>query len=68
MNVYWNFSGVGWFEGERIRDGQKGWFPSNYVTEIQSRHVRARNLRQRYRLLQMSHEELVSQVTSQLAR
>ncbi|XP_046678554.1 uncharacterized protein LOC124366215 isoform X4 [Homalodisca vitripennis] len=44
----------GWFYGERTRDGEKGWFPGNYTREIASKHVRARNLKQRHRLLQLS--------------
>ena len=42
---------TGWFQGERIRDGEKGWFPSSVTMEIQSAHVRAKNLRQHYRLM-----------------
>ncbi|GLV44514.1 Ephexin [Carabus blaptoides fortunei] len=41
----------GWYHGERIRDGVSGWFPGNHTTEIANPHVRARNLKQRYRLL-----------------
>ncbi|KAF6210125.1 hypothetical protein GE061_015881 [Apolygus lucorum] len=44
----------GWFYGERLRDFEKGWFPGNHVTEVASAHVRARNLRQRHRLLALS--------------
>ncbi|CAG0924981.1 unnamed protein product [Notodromas monacha] len=44
----------GWYQGERIRDGERGWFPGNFCEEIASAHVRARNLRQRYRLLVLS--------------
>uniref|UniRef100_A0A0A9VXD6 Rho guanine nucleotide exchange factor 16 n=1 Tax=Lygus hesperus TaxID=30085 RepID=A0A0A9VXD6_LYGHE len=44
----------GWFYGERLRDSEKGWFPGNHVTEVASAHVRARNLRQRHRLLALS--------------
>ncbi|XP_059350138.1 uncharacterized protein LOC130686438 [Daphnia carinata] len=44
----------GWYQGERMRDDQRGWFPGNYTVEIASSHVRARNLRQRYRLLALS--------------
>ncbi|XP_050664230.1 uncharacterized protein LOC126964417 isoform X3 [Leptidea sinapis] len=44
----------GWFYGERTRDGEAGWFPGSYTAEIASPHVRARNLRQRYRLLALS--------------
>ncbi|KAF2366737.1 Dbl (DH) domain [Trinorchestia longiramus] len=44
----------GWYQGERLRDGERGWFPGSYCKEIASAHVRARNLRQRYRLLAIS--------------
>lgn len=44
----------GWYQGERLRDGERGWFPGSYCKEIASAHVRARNLRQRYRLLRLS--------------
>ncbi|XP_013182126.1 PREDICTED: ephexin-1-like [Papilio xuthus] len=44
----------GWYYGERTRDGEAGWFPGSYTVEIASAHVRARNLRQRYRLLALS--------------
>ncbi len=42
---------LGWYHGERIRDGAEGWFPGNHTEEVASPHVRARNLKQRYRLL-----------------
>lgn len=32
-------------------DGETGWFPANHTEEIHSEHTRARNLMQRYRLL-----------------
>ncbi|XP_073969165.1 uncharacterized protein isoform X2 [Rhodnius prolixus] len=44
----------GWYYGERIRDGVKGWFPGNHTVEIASAHVRARNLKQRHRFLELS--------------
>ncbi|KAG7306945.1 hypothetical protein JYU34_007069 [Plutella xylostella] len=44
----------GWYYGERLRDGETGWFPGSYTVEVASPHVRARNLRQRYRLLALS--------------
>ena len=46
----------GWYEGERIRDGERGWFPAYCVEEIVNSHVRARNLRMRYRLLMASQD------------
>ncbi|XP_040887356.1 rho guanine nucleotide exchange factor 15 [Toxotes jaculatrix] len=42
----------GWFEGSRLSDGQKGWFPVGNVVEITNEHVRRRNLRERYRVIQ----------------
>ncbi|XP_022245411.1 ephexin-1-like isoform X1 [Limulus polyphemus] len=55
----------GWYEGERIRDGTRGWFPSKYVVEVISSHIRARNLRQRYRLLVLTHSLVEEQLKSQ---
>uniref|UniRef100_A0A8W8JR11 Rho guanine nucleotide exchange factor 26 n=1 Tax=Magallana gigas TaxID=29159 RepID=A0A8W8JR11_MAGGI len=46
----------GWYEGERIRDGEKGWFPADHTEEIINSHVRSRNLRLRYRLMLASQE------------
>ena len=40
----------GWYEGERMRDMQWGWFPSNFVAEIENAHTRARNLKQTHKL------------------
>lgn len=48
--------GDGWYEGERIRDGERGWFPADHTEEINNSHVRARNLRLRYRLIIASQE------------
>ena len=42
---------AGWFEGERMRDVQWGWFPSNFTMEITDEHTRASNLHERYHLL-----------------
>ncbi|XP_066144502.1 uncharacterized protein Exn isoform X2 [Euwallacea fornicatus] len=50
----------GWYHGERLRDGQTGWFPANHTVEIANFHVRARNLKQRYRLLAYSENYLKS--------
>ncbi|XP_061774724.1 ephexin-1 [Nerophis ophidion] len=40
----------GWMMGERLHDGEKGWFPSRLVEEIQSKEVRAQNLRERFKV------------------
>nr|CAD7569274.1 unnamed protein product [Timema californicum] len=58
----------GWYQGERIRDGETGWFPGNYTVEVASTHVRARNLKQRYRLLALSENYLISQVKDKNAK
>lgn len=42
----------GMYEGIRLSDAQKGWFPVGNVIEITNEHVRRRNLRERYRVLQ----------------
>lgn len=42
----------GMYQGIRLSDGQKGWFPVGNVIEITNEHVRRRNLRERYRVLQ----------------
>ncbi|CAL8377571.1 unnamed protein product [Boreogadus saida] len=52
----------GWYEGSRLSDGQKGWFPVSSVAEITNEHVRRRNLRERYRVMQAA-----SQVANQAA-
>jgi len=41
----------GMYEGERLRDGERGWFPKDHTIEIVNSHVRARNLRMKYRLM-----------------
>ncbi|XP_017128375.1 ephexin-1 isoform X2 [Drosophila elegans] len=51
----------GWYQGERIRDGAVGWFPGAYTEELNSAHVRARNLKQRHRLLTFTATYLESQ-------
>lgn len=42
----------GWYEGCRLSDGQRGWFPIANVIEITNEHVRRRNLLERYRVSQ----------------
>lgn len=42
----------GCYEGIRLSDGQRGWFPAANVMEITNEHVRRRNLRERYRVMQ----------------
>lgn len=42
----------GWMMGERLHDGERGWFPSRVVEEIQSKEVRAQNLREAFKIQQ----------------
>ncbi|XP_061620070.1 rho guanine nucleotide exchange factor 15 isoform X2 [Phyllopteryx taeniolatus] len=49
----------GWYEGIRLSDGQKGWFPVSNIIEITNEHLRRRNLKERYRVAQAA-----SQVTT----
>lgn len=42
---------TGWYFGERIRDGEKGWFPHAYTKEIVSEHTRTANMRKRHLLM-----------------
>ncbi|XP_077422592.1 ephexin-1 isoform X1 [Vanacampus margaritifer] len=40
----------GWMMGERLHDGERGWFPNRLVEEIQSQEVRAQNLREAFKV------------------
>lgn len=46
----------GMFEGERMRDGERGWFPSDHTVEIENDHVRARNTRMKYKLMSATED------------
>lgn len=61
LNLKLQHFSSGWYFGERIRDGTQGWFPGNYAEEVHSSHVRARNLKQRHRLLLYTATYLESQ-------
>ncbi|XP_075747038.1 ephexin isoform X6 [Rhipicephalus microplus] len=60
VNVFRKMSD-GWYEGERLRDGARGWFPASHTVELVNLHVRSRNLRLRYRLLMASQTLLEKQ-------
>uniref|UniRef100_A0A6Q2Z513 Neuronal guanine nucleotide exchange factor n=1 Tax=Esox lucius TaxID=8010 RepID=A0A6Q2Z513_ESOLU len=40
----------GWMMGERLHDGERGWFPCRVVEEIQNQEVRAQNIRECQRI------------------
>ncbi|XP_029629519.1 ephexin-1 [Salmo trutta] len=42
----------GWMMGERLHDGENGWFPCRVVEEIKNQEVRAQNLRESQRIHQ----------------
>ncbi|KAM6932670.1 ephexin-1 isoform 2-T2 [Lycodopsis pacificus] len=42
----------GWMMGERLHDGERGWFPFRLVEEILSKVVRAQNMREAFRIQQ----------------
>ncbi|XP_020484898.2 rho guanine nucleotide exchange factor 15 [Labrus bergylta] len=54
----------GCYEGIRLSDGQKGWFPSGNVIEITNEHVRRRNLRERYRVMQAASMVTISKANT----
>lgn len=53
INVFKKMSD-GWYHGEKLLNGEQGWFPGNYTKEVASEHVRAKNLRQRHRFLTLN--------------
>ncbi|XP_072541032.1 rho guanine nucleotide exchange factor 15 [Salminus brasiliensis] len=40
----------GWYEGMRLSDRARGWFPQDSVAEVTNEHQRRRNLREQYRI------------------
>ncbi|KAI4498989.1 hypothetical protein M0802_005855 [Mischocyttarus mexicanus] len=57
----------GWYHGEKLLNGEQGWFPANYTKEVASEHVRARNLKQRHRLLALMGSVLQRRAKQNLA-
>lgn len=45
---------LGWLEGVRLADGEKGWVPQAHVEEISSLSARLRNLREYKRVSNVS--------------
>ncbi|XP_026875857.2 ephexin-1 isoform X2 [Electrophorus electricus] len=45
----------GWYEGIRLSDRQRGWFPQETVAEVTNEHQRRRNLREQFRLAQAAN-------------
>ncbi|XP_060816416.1 uncharacterized protein LOC132907382 [Bombus pascuorum] len=66
INVFRKMSD-GWYQGEKLLNGEQGWFPGNYTKEVASEHVRAKNLKQRHRFLTLSGNALQRRVKQQSA-
>ncbi|TFJ98539.1 Glycogen [Platysternon megacephalum] len=43
-------SNDGWMEGVKLSDGERGWFPSEHVEMISSKHARQMNLKEEQRV------------------
>ncbi|KAM9172266.1 uncharacterized protein ACDP82_017137 [Pangshura tecta] len=43
-------SNDGWMEGVKLSDGERGWFPSEHVEVISSKHARQMNLKEEQRV------------------
>lgn len=46
----------GWYEGIRLFDGKKGWFPAENTLEITTDHQRRRNVREKYQIAQSTSQ------------
>ncbi|XP_072183041.1 rho guanine nucleotide exchange factor 5 isoform X2 [Excalfactoria chinensis] len=44
------YSNDGWMEGVKLSDRERGWFPSEHVELISSRHARQKNLKEEQRV------------------
>ncbi|KFQ73183.1 Rho guanine nucleotide exchange factor 5 [Phoenicopterus ruber ruber] len=44
------YSNDGWMEGVKLSDRERGWFPSEHVEPISSKHARQKNLKEEQRV------------------
>ncbi|XP_032850918.2 rho guanine nucleotide exchange factor 5 [Tyto alba] len=44
------YSNDGWMEGVKLSDRERGWFPSEHVEHISSKHARQKNLKEEQRV------------------
>lgn len=56
----------GWMMGERLHDGERGWFPSRLVEEILNKEVRSQNLREAFRIQHAQDGEGVLQTGARI--
>uniref|UniRef100_A0A671KDB3 Rho guanine nucleotide exchange factor (GEF) 15 n=2 Tax=Sinocyclocheilus anshuiensis TaxID=1608454 RepID=A0A671KDB3_9TELE len=50
----------GWYEGMRLSDGKKGWFPAENTSEVTTDHQRRRNVREKYQIAQATSQNTPS--------
>ncbi|KAI7812431.1 rho guanine nucleotide exchange factor 15 [Triplophysa rosa] len=50
----------GWYEGMRLSDRQRGWFPAENVSEVTTDHQRRRNVREQYQIAQAITQNIQS--------
>lgn len=50
--IDFHFAHQGWYEGMRLSDGKKGWFPAENTLEVTTDHQRRRNVREKYQIAQ----------------
>ncbi|XP_016142067.1 rho guanine nucleotide exchange factor 15 [Sinocyclocheilus grahami] len=50
----------GWYEGMRLSDGEKGWFPAENTLEVTTDHQRRRNVREKYQITQATSQNTPS--------
>ncbi|XP_026082658.1 ephexin-1-like isoform X1 [Carassius auratus] len=58
----------GWMLGERLHDGERGWFPSRVVEKIMSEEVRAQNLKECQRIQQAQEGVQGARATARACR
>lgn len=55
-----HFARQGWYEGMRLSDGKKGWFPAENTSEVTTDHQRRRNVREKYQISQATSQNTPS--------
>lgn len=51
VKVKFMHDNAGMYEGQRIRDGERGWFPASVSRDIDNEHAIAKNRRQLFRMM-----------------
>uniref|UniRef100_A0A663M6C8 Rho guanine nucleotide exchange factor 5 n=1 Tax=Athene cunicularia TaxID=194338 RepID=A0A663M6C8_ATHCN len=55
------YSNDGWIEGVKLSDRERGWFPSEHVELISSKHARQKNLKEEQRVKNAKQQVFLSQ-------